>query len=275
LSERIRPPLRHQPVKGGADLGAEQRVVHPALGLVDVEVGRHDIVIAGQHDRDVLREEARGVFPEPLKPAQLIVELRPRGGIAVRQIKAANQDSGDIGLEITTLAVIRVAGQPAPGLLRLSTARQDGDTVPALLAVPDRTIAGLTDRRLRKLLLRRLQLLQANDVRLSPREPAQQHGQAPVHAVDVVGGDSHAAKPRIMLSVLQGVRWCYGPGRPTSEEGRPLGIEPGALPSFHDRRGIHPACATYHLPPGVKWRARLACDADGKEYSRTTKGRKR
>jgi hypothetical protein len=50
------------------------------------------------------------------------------------------------------------------GLLRLYAPRQDGDAVPALLAMPDHAIARVPDRSFRKLLLRRFQLLQADDV---------------------------------------------------------------------------------------------------------------
>src|SRR5437764_12905636 len=58
--------------------------------------------------------------------------------------------------------------------------------------MPDRAVSGIADRRLRKFLLRRLQLLQADDVRPGLRQPAQQHRQAAIDAIDVVGRDLHS-----------------------------------------------------------------------------------
>src|SRR5690242_17131253 len=59
--------------------------------------------------------------------------------------------------------------------------------------MPDRPVAHVGNRLLGELLLRRLQLLQADRVRLGLLQPAQQHRQAAVDAVDVVGGDLHPA----------------------------------------------------------------------------------
>ena len=64
--------------------------------------------------------------------------------------------------------------------------------------MPDRAVAGLADRRFGKLLLRRLEFLQADDVGLGLGEPAQQHGKAAVDAVDVEGRDPHAELPSVI-----------------------------------------------------------------------------
>ena len=102
---------------------------------------------------------------EALEPSQLVVELRARGGVAVGEVQAADGDAADVGLDVAAVGVVRIAGQAAPGLLRLLAPGEDGDAVPALLAVPDGLVAGLADRVDRELLVRRLQLLQAGDVR--------------------------------------------------------------------------------------------------------------
>ena len=146
---------------------------------------------------------------QPLEPAQLVVELRPGRRIAVGQIEAADQHAVHRRLDVAAVRVVGVARQAAPGLDRLGAAREDGDAVPALLAVPDRAVAGLADRGFREPLVRGLQLLQADDVRLGLRQPAQQHRQAAVDAVDVEGGDPHvplsARRDRVMeeVSVLR------------------------------------------------------------------------
>ena len=43
-------PCLARAVRRRAHLGAEQRIVAPALRLVDVELGRHDVEVAGQDD---------------------------------------------------------------------------------------------------------------------------------------------------------------------------------------------------------------------------------
>src|SRR3954454_19907273 len=63
--------------------------------------------------------------------------------------------------------------------------------IPTLLALPNRAVAGVTKGRRREPLLRRLQLLQADDVRRGLGESAQEHRQTAVDAVDVEGSDLH------------------------------------------------------------------------------------
>jgi len=46
--------------------------------------------------------------------------------------------------------IVVIAGQTAAPLRRLDTAREDGDAIPTFLAVPDRTVAGGTERGGRK-----------------------------------------------------------------------------------------------------------------------------
>ena len=109
------------------------------------------------------------MLDQPLEPAQLVVELRPGPRIAVGQVEAADQDAVDRRLDVAALRVVGIAGQAAPRLVDLADAAEDRDAVPALLAVPDRVVAQVADRRFGKLLLRRLQFLQADDVGLRSR----------------------------------------------------------------------------------------------------------
>src|SRR5262245_44353935 len=46
----VGPALRDELMKRGARLRAEQRIVEPALRFVDVEFGRHDVVVASEDD---------------------------------------------------------------------------------------------------------------------------------------------------------------------------------------------------------------------------------
>jgi hypothetical protein len=76
--------------------------------------------------------------------------------------------------------------------LRLLPPRQNRDTVPALLTIPDRAVIGVAKRGLGEFILSRLEFLKASDIRSSLAEPAQQDGQAPIHAIDVEGSDFHS-----------------------------------------------------------------------------------
>ena len=64
-----------------ARLGLEQGVVQPALGLVDVGVGRNDVVIAGEHHRAVELPERARAGDQTLEPGELVVELGAGAGL--------------------------------------------------------------------------------------------------------------------------------------------------------------------------------------------------
>ena len=189
----IGPPLPGEACKGLTHLDPEQGVVDPALGLVHVALGRDDVVIAREDHRRLGGNELCGVSEQPLEPAQLVVELRARCGIAVGQIEAGDVDAVDLRLDVAAVGIVRIAGKRAADLGRLRIAGQDRDPVPALLTAPDRSVPGVPDRAVGKALLRRLQLLQANDLGRGLREPAQKTRQTCADAVDVVGDDPHLA----------------------------------------------------------------------------------
>src|SRR5215218_5888209 len=197
----VGPALIDEAAIGKPDLGAEERVIDPTLRLVDVEFGRHDVEIAGEHHRHTAFQELGGVRGKTLEPSELVVELRPGCRIAVRQIEAADDDAGNCRLDIAALRVLGVARQPTPGLGRIGAPGEDCDAIPTLLAVPDRAVAGVTKGRRREPLLRRLQLLQADDVRRGLGEPAQEHRQTAVDAVDVEGS---APDSRLQSSAATG-----------------------------------------------------------------------
>ena len=57
--QRVGPALLHKAAICVPYLGPEQRVIDPSLRRIDVEIGRHDVVIAGEHHRLAGREQAR------------------------------------------------------------------------------------------------------------------------------------------------------------------------------------------------------------------------
>ena len=105
-----------------------------------------------------------GARPQALEPAQLVVEFRAGRRVAVRKVEAGHRHAVDVGFEISAVQVLRIAGQAAARLHGHHAAPQDGDAVPALLAVPNRAIARIGERSLRKSLLRGLQLLKTDGV---------------------------------------------------------------------------------------------------------------
>ena len=56
----------------------EQGVLRPALGLVDVLVGRDDVEVADQKRRQPAVEQVLGMGVQPVHPGELVVELRAR-----------------------------------------------------------------------------------------------------------------------------------------------------------------------------------------------------
>ena len=129
-------------------LRLHQRVLRPGFAWIDVERSRHDVVVAREHGRDVILDEAGGVLPQPFEPGELVVEFRPGLRIPVRRVEAADQDPADRGFEVAALPVGRIAGEGGARDERRGAARQDRDAVPALLALPDRAITRRLDRSL-------------------------------------------------------------------------------------------------------------------------------
>ena len=196
LAQRVGPALLEQPRIGRLGLGQEQGVLHPPLWLIGVGVSRNDIIVAGQHDRRIERDELGGELLEPRHPRQLAIELRTRPGIAVGQVEATDQHAIDGRFEVAAVAVVGIAGEPAPSFLGNAIAGQNGNPVPALLPVPDGAVAGLLQRRRREALVGALEFLEAGDIGGGRLQPLQQHRQPAVDAVDVEGGDAHHGATR-------------------------------------------------------------------------------
>src|SRR5215207_7726792 len=102
---------------------------------------------------------------QPVEPTQLVIELWPRRRVAVRQIDRGDENAVNCRLDVSAMHIVGIAGELARSFDWIGAASEDGDTVPTLLAVPDRSIARFPERRGGELLLRSLQLLQAHNVR--------------------------------------------------------------------------------------------------------------
>ena len=147
---------------------------------------------------------------QPVHPRQLVVELGPRPRIAVGRIHVADQHAAHRRLDVAAVARVGVVGQAAAGLDRLADPAQDRDSVPALLAVPDRRIAERLDRFAREGLVGAFQLLQPDDVGRELLEPAGQDVQPRIDPVDVVARDSEPVLPSALRTRAAAFR-CPAP----------------------------------------------------------------
>src|SRR4051794_20260954 len=146
----VGPALLHKAAICVPYLGPEQRVINPAFRRVDIEIGRHDVVIACEYDRLPGRQQAIGMLCQPIEPAQLVIELRSRSGIAVWQIEASDDHAVDRRFDVAAVRIVRIARQAPADFHRLGGPRQDRHAVPAFLPMPDRAITGSPDSGFRK-----------------------------------------------------------------------------------------------------------------------------
>ena len=190
-------------------LRGEQRVLLPPFGLVDVLVGGDDVVIADQQRRDAAVEQVLGVRLQAFEPGELVVELGARPGIAVGGVEVADENPANRGLDVAALLEVGVVGQGAAGLDRLADPAEDRDSVPAALAVPDGGIAERFDGVRRERLIGALQFLDAGYVGRELREPAGQHVEPAVDAVDVGARDPQATLfGHLCPTPLGAIRFC-------------------------------------------------------------------
>src|SRR5687768_6962964 len=66
--QRIGPALLQQALERRAAFGLQQRVIVPGPGWIDVEVGRHDVVVAGQDDRLLAALERSRMLDDSIEP---------------------------------------------------------------------------------------------------------------------------------------------------------------------------------------------------------------
>ncbi len=115
--------------KCGAASRLDERVVIVGARRIDVGPGRHDVVVARQHDRRARRVQGSRVLDQTPQPRELGVEFRSRLRIAVGRVQASDQDAVDRGLEIARVGVLGVARQVASNGDGIGAAREDGDAV--------------------------------------------------------------------------------------------------------------------------------------------------
>jgi hypothetical protein len=150
MSNGVRPTLMNQVSIGLPNLWTKESIISPSLGCINVELRRHDIKIAEECDRYVVREQFVCIAQQPVKPAKLVFELGSRDRIPVGEIETSDQYPVDRRLDVSAMAVIRISRQSPAGEDWRSAPCEDSDTIPTLLTVPNRRVAGLLQFALRK-----------------------------------------------------------------------------------------------------------------------------
>ena len=171
--QRVGPAgFQHQLI-GGAALREVDGIINPPLWGNGVDVRWNHIVVTTQNNGRIARGQRVRVVTETFEPAHLVVKLRTRGRIAIWQIETSDDYAIDLSLKVSAMGVIGIARQAAATFRQLPDARKDRDAVVRFLAVPDRLVPGLVDRLRWKLLIGRLELLQACNSRPIFHEPPQ------------------------------------------------------------------------------------------------------
>jgi hypothetical protein len=106
---RIDPTLSEQPLICGARFGLHHRIGAPQPRIVDIGVGRDDVEVACQYYGFAALIEDLRVLDQAFEPRELVVELRTRLRVAVRQINGGNRESFDSRFQIARLLIGRVA----------------------------------------------------------------------------------------------------------------------------------------------------------------------
>src|SRR6202012_1639558 len=74
-SNCVCPALRDERLECVAALRLDPRILVPGFGRINIKRCRCDVIVAGQHDRDVLLDELGCMRPQPSEPIELVVEF--------------------------------------------------------------------------------------------------------------------------------------------------------------------------------------------------------
>jgi len=88
--KRVGQAQIHNAAQGVAAFGQKQRVTRPLVRRIDVFGFGDDVVVAAQHERLFGFQQVFGVGIQTAHPAQFVIVLLARCGIAVGQVDAAH-----------------------------------------------------------------------------------------------------------------------------------------------------------------------------------------
>ena len=142
----------------GTAFRPSEGVTLPSRGVIAVDILWDDIEVAGQNNRHFGGEKFGGTGAKPRHPADLVVEFRSRGWVAIGKIDGGDTNAADGGLHIAGLLILIITGQAAQHILDRQ-ARGDGDPIIALLTMEDDIPADLGIEVCRKIHILRLGFL--------------------------------------------------------------------------------------------------------------------
>ena len=201
-------PCSSRRAKARAAFRLDQRVLVIGLGRIDIAVGRHDIVVAGQHHRHTRRLELAPHARSAARSRRACSRISARAAGCRSARTAMRHDAVHRRLDVAALAIVRIAGQLAAGHDRLRC-RAPGSRRHSTISgrarprrsPPCRSAAAGNSRPL-------LSAPAGRRRRASPtRSQASRFGKPLVDVVDVEGRDLHGAKITTrVLATLEAIR---------------------------------------------------------------------
>ena len=99
------PTLREKALIRGAAFRLQQGVAIPGIRRVDVEVGRHDVVVTSQHHRCSSRVEVCRVDVQALQPSEFVIEFGSGVGVSVGSVNRGDEHA--VGADIADRGRVR------------------------------------------------------------------------------------------------------------------------------------------------------------------------
>lgn len=170
----------------GARFGLKEGVAKPMGGFVAVDVFGDDVEVAADDGGCGVVEPLAHVFHEAVHPGEFVAEFAGADGVAVGEIDVDHAEAADADFEKTGVAVGDVAGEgSADGFDRF--AGEDGDAVVGFLGHGGAVVAEFLESIGGE--FGSFELLQEEDVRFLPVDPAQDVIETGTDGVDVPGSD--------------------------------------------------------------------------------------
>ena len=199
-TQRIGQAEPQQRLEGFAGGRAEQGIIGPGGGIVDVLCRRDDVEVACKDQRLFRLEPLLRVLKKSRHPFEFIGIFIAIRRVSIRQIKAGDPHHavlvGDYAFEEPGMGVLVITGQSRLGLVERQL-RQQRDAVECLLAVGDDVVAERLDLQPGESVIDAFYLLEADDVGRTLLEPGQEELEPLPDRIDVPRSNTHG-RPGIL-----------------------------------------------------------------------------
>ena len=122
FAERIHKPPTHNLLVSHACVNVKIHIVHPALGMINVNRLRSDVQIPQPNRRFLRVQMLLEITMQPPKPVQLKSVLFGNDAVALRHISVDDRDAVNLRLQNTHVFIVRSRMQSMHDVLRLVTA---------------------------------------------------------------------------------------------------------------------------------------------------------